>query len=73
MKYLNSSFLLILLPSAHALSAADPATWTLWPGAAPGEVKTLPLTNLFVSMLHAVDVPVKTFADSTGSMTELLA
>jgi len=30
MKYLNSSFLLILLTSAHALSAADPATWNLW-------------------------------------------
>ncbi len=42
MKYLNSSFLLILLTSAHALSAADPVTWNLWPGAAPGEVKTLP-------------------------------
>ena len=35
MKYLNSSFLLILLTSAHALSAADPATWNLWPGEPP--------------------------------------
>jgi hypothetical protein len=35
--------------------------------------KKVPLTNLFVSMLNAVDVPVKTFADSTGAMTELLA
>jgi len=42
MKYLNSSFLLILLTSAHALSAADPATWNLWPGEAPGETVTLP-------------------------------
>jgi len=31
-----------------------------------------PLTNLFVSMLNAVDVPVKKFADSTGPMTEVL-
>ena len=42
MKYLNSSFLLILLTSAHALSAADPATWNLWPDTPPGEVVTLP-------------------------------
>ena len=35
MKYLNSSFLLILLTSAHALSAADPAVWNLWPGEPP--------------------------------------
>ena len=33
--------------------------------------KKVPLANLFVSMLNAVDVPVKTFADSTGAMTEL--
>ena len=42
MKYLNGSFLLILLTSAHALSAADPATWNLWPDTPPGEVVTLP-------------------------------
>ncbi len=42
MKYLTSPFLLILLATAHTLSAADPVTWNLWPGAAPGEVKTLP-------------------------------
>lgn len=34
--------------------------------------KKVPLANLFVSMLHAVDVPVKTFADSTGVMSEAL-
>lgn len=33
--------------------------------------KKVPLANLFVSMLNAVDVPVKRFADSTGPMTEL--
>jgi hypothetical protein len=33
--------------------------------------KKVPLSNLFVSMLNAVDVPTKTFADSTGEMTEL--
>ncbi|SVC77086.1 uncharacterized protein METZ01_LOCUS329940, partial [marine metagenome] len=26
----------------------------------------------FVSMLHAVNAPVKSFADSTGMMTEVL-
>ena len=31
----------------------------------------VPLANLFVSMLRAVDVPVERFADSTGPMTEL--
>jgi hypothetical protein len=31
-----------------------------------------PLANLFVSMLNALDVPVKKFADSTGPMTEVL-
>lgn len=31
----------------------------------------VPLANLFVSMLHAVDVPVERFADSTGPMTAL--
>jgi predicted esterase len=30
------------LASAHALSAADPITWNLWPGEAPGETVTLP-------------------------------
>jgi hypothetical protein len=34
--------------------------------------KKVPLANLFVSMLHAVNVPVKSFADSTGPMTEVL-
>ena len=32
--------------------------------------KKVPLANLFLSMLHAVDVPVKSFADSTGLMAE---
>ena len=31
-----------------------------------------PLANLFVSMLNAVDVPVETFADSTGNMSQLV-
>jgi len=35
--------------------------------------KKVPLANLFLSMLHAVDVPVKSFADSTGPMPEALA
>ena len=35
-----------------------------------GERK-VPLANLFVSMLNAVDVPVDRFADSTGALTEL--
>ena len=35
--------------------------------------KKVPLANLFVSMLNALDVPVKSFADSTGPMTEALA
>ncbi len=34
--------------------------------------KKKPLSNLFVSMLNAVDVPTEKFADSTGEMTELL-
>ena len=34
--------------------------------------RKVPLANLFVSMLHAVDVPVKSFADSTGPMAEVL-
>ena len=33
--------------------------------------KKVPLANLFVSMLNAVDVPVKKFADSTGTINEL--
>ena len=33
--------------------------------------KKVPLANLFVSMLNGVDVPVTSFADSTGPMTEL--
>jgi hypothetical protein len=33
--------------------------------------KKVPLANLFVSLLNAVDVPTKQFADSTGEMTEL--
>jgi len=35
--------------------------------------KKVPLANLFVSMLNAVDVPAKSFADSTGAMPEVLA
>ena len=35
--------------------------------------KKVPLANLFVSMLHAVDVPVKKFADSTGPMGQVMA
>ena len=31
----------------------------------------MPLSNLFVSMLNAVDVPTERFADSTGAMTQL--
>ena len=33
--------------------------------------KKVPLANLSVSMLNAVDVPVDSFADSAGPMTEL--
>ena len=33
--------------------------------------KKVPLANLFVSMLNGVDVPVTSFADSTGPMTDL--
>lgn len=32
-----------------------------------------PLSNLFVSMLNAVDVPVENFADSTGNLSQLMA
>ena len=42
MKYLTCSFFLIFLASAPVLSAADPITWNLWPGEAPGEIVTLP-------------------------------
>jgi acetyl esterase/lipase len=42
MKYLTTSFLLILLGSVNSLSAAEPVTWNLWPGEAPGEIETLP-------------------------------
>ena len=31
----------------------------------------VPMANLFVSMLNAVDVPIEKFADSSGAMTEL--
>jgi len=31
----------------------------------------VPLANLFVSMLNAVDAPTKKFADSTAEMTEI--
>jgi len=33
--------------------------------------KKVPLANLFVSMLNAVDVPTERFADSTGEMTQV--
>jgi hypothetical protein len=33
--------------------------------------KKVPLANLFVTMLRALDVPVETFADNTGAMTGL--
>ena len=33
--------------------------------------KKVPLANLYVTMLNAVGVPTKTFADSTGEMTEM--
>ena len=35
--------------------------------------KKVPLANLFASMLHAVNAPVKSFADSSGTMTDLMA
>ncbi len=35
--------------------------------------RKVPLSNLFVSMLNAIDVPVERFADSTGRMSEVLA
>ncbi|MFL3659102.1 MAG: alpha/beta hydrolase, partial [Opitutales bacterium] len=42
MKYLTNLLTLILFASASVLSAADPITWNLWPGEAPGEIVTLP-------------------------------
>lgn len=33
----------------------------------------VPLSNLFVSMLNAVDAPVENFADSTGELTQIMA
>jgi len=36
------------------------------------ESRKVPLSNLFVSMLNAVDTPVEEFADSTGELTEIL-
>ncbi len=33
--------------------------------------KKVPLANMYVSMLDALDVPQDKFADSTGEMTEL--
>ena len=42
MKYFTSSFILFLLTSASVLSVADPITWNLWSGEAPGEIVTLP-------------------------------
>jgi hypothetical protein len=37
------------------------------------ESRKVPLANLFVSMLNAVDAPVERFADSTGELTEIMA
>jgi hypothetical protein len=34
--------------------------------------RKVPLANLFVSMLNALDVPVEKFADSTGNMSQLM-
>lgn len=34
--------------------------------------KKVPMANLFVTMLNAMDIPAEKFADSTGSLTELL-
>ena len=33
----------------------------------------VPLSNLFLTMLQKMDVPVESFKDSTGPMTEILA
>ncbi len=35
--------------------------------------KKVPLANLFVTMLNAVDVPVERFADSTGNLSQLMS
>ncbi|MBI1375790.1 MAG: DUF1552 domain-containing protein [Phycisphaera sp.] len=35
--------------------------------------KKVPLANLFVSMLNAVDVPVERFADSTGNLSHVMS
>ncbi len=35
--------------------------------------KKVPMANLFVSMLNAMDVPTEKFADSTGAMTEMFS
>src|SRR5437868_6485172 len=35
--------------------------------------KDTPLTNLFVTMLNRLDVPVKYFGDSNGELTDLSA
>ena len=37
-----------------------------------GGDKKVPLANLFVSMLNAVDVPIEKFADSTGNLSQLM-
>lgn len=34
--------------------------------------KKVPMANLFVTMLHAMDIPVESFADSTGNLDQLL-
>ncbi len=35
--------------------------------------ESTPLSNLFVTMLHALGLPMEAFADSTGELTEVLA
>ena len=32
----------------------------------------MPLTNLFVTLLQAMDIPAEKFADSTGTLNQLL-
>jgi hypothetical protein len=34
--------------------------------------KKMPMANLFVTMLHAMDIPAEKFADSTGNLDQLL-
>ena len=34
--------------------------------------RKVPMANLFVTMLHAMDIPTETFADSTGNLDQLL-